>query len=55
MYMQWYIYMQMKFYAYEYMTHGKCMDSRAVGKVQYIDPIRYNIARYSVSRSMGCI
>ena len=28
---------------------------RAVGKVQYIDPNRCNIARYSVSRSMGCI
>ena len=28
---------------------------RDVGKVQYIDPNRYIIARYSVSRSMGCI
>ena len=27
--------------------------ARAVGKVQYIDPNRYILARYSVSRSSG--
>ena len=40
---------------YKPLLLDSLFNSRAVGKVQYIDSNRYiYIARYSVSRSMGC-